>query len=420
MKSFAGIVAKVAVIATLLASAVGAVAQPKDLEKISAAEKKQTLERLEFLLTRAAFVPGVDFKKWPDMVTTHQSAIDQAETVGDFTRTVNQVMESYGFSHIVLFSPEQGASRETQSRAGIGIRIEIEPDGLRVVNIFPGSPASEIGLQPGDLVFECDGHPVKGVADLAGSEGQKSTIKYKRENRVVTVDVTRRKYSTVLPESLTWQGDTAILTVPSFDAGYNRDRVEELMAEIDKRAKAVVLDLRGNGGGRVINLQHLASFFLDKDSQPLGTFVGRQEVANYSRRFGPSVDPVQIAEKTDSKVRATRNSKGILLKVPVSCLIDGGSGSASEMMAGALRDNLGAKLYGRKSAGAVLASMIVPMGDDLGFWLQFPVTDYVTIKGLRIEGHPLVPDKEFPIAKFGEPDGALQAAVANTIKTSRM
>ncbi|MFM9873973.1 MAG: S41 family peptidase [Fimbriimonadaceae bacterium] len=400
-----------AILASLLLVAAVGFAQPRDKDPISADEKQQTLNMVESMLNQMAFVPGTDFKTWPEMVKKHSADIEKTKTVGEFTGVINNVMTSFGFSHIVLFSPEAGQARATQSRAGIGIRIEIEPGGLRVVNVFPGSPASEVGFQPGDLIFEADGKAVKSTAELAGEVGQTSTVKYRRGTEDKSVSVTRRQYSTILPETVEWNGDVAILKVPSFDAGYSIDNIDKLMAEIAPRAKGVVLDLRGNGGGRVTNLQHLASYFLIPMEQPMGTFVGKFEVSRYAKEFGESVDPIAIAAKTQLKVTASRNKPGIRLTVPVSCLIDAGSGSASEMMASALREQLGSKLYGRKSAGAVLASRIMRLGDDLGFMLQFPVTDYVTIKGVRIEGHPIVPDREFEIAKFGEPDLALTTAI---------
>jgi len=402
---------RLAVAASLLFVAATSFAQPRDKDAISPDEKAATLAKVETMLNQMAFVPGTDFKTWPDMVKKHGEQIEKTKTVGEFTGVVNSVMNSFGFSHIVLFSPEAFTARNTQSRAGIGIRIEIETGGLRVVNVFPGSPAAEVGLQPGDLIFEADGKAVKSTAELAGDVGQTSSIKLRRGTEVKTLSVTRRQYSTVLPETVEWNGDIAVLKVPTFDAGYNIDNVDALMVQISGRAKGVVLDLRGNGGGRVTNLQHLASYFLNSAEQPLGTFVGKGEVMRYTQTHGPSVDPIEIASKTALKVKASKNKNGIRLTVPVSCLIDSGSGSASEMMASALREQLSSKLYGRKTAGAVLASVIMPLRDDLGFALQFPVTDYVTIKGMRIEGNPIVPDKEFPIAKFGEQDSALSTAI---------
>lgn len=404
--------------AVMVASVAVAMAQPKDKETISAAEKKDILTRIETVLTQAAFVPGVDFKKWPDMVKEESDAIEKAGTVGEFTNLINRVMNKYGFSHIVLFSPEAGEARNTQSRAGIGIRIQIEPEGIRVLMVFPDSPAKDIGLEPGDLIVESDGKQVRQVVDLAGGEGESSKIVWMRGETRMEKQVTRRKYSTVIPESVEWRGDIAVLKVPTFDAGYNAQLVDQLMVEISAKAKGVVLDLRGNGGGRVVNLQHLASYFFDPQSQPMGTFVGKQDLLAYERQFGPSTDAAAVAERVRNKVTASRNASKIRLSVPVAGLIDGASGSASEIMAGALREQLGSKLFGSKSAGAVLASFISPLRDDLGFYLQFPVTDYVTIKGLRIEGNGITVDKEFGIPRYGQPDSAVDEAVAELVKVA--
>jgi carboxyl-terminal processing protease len=151
----------------------------------------------------------------------------------------------------------------------------------------------------------------------------------------------------------------------------------------------------------------------------MGTFVGRLEYDRFGRENNRTGTIQEIAEATRRKVVAIASPEIERLKVPVAALIDGASGSGSEIMAGALREQLGAKLYGRRSAGAVLASLIQPIGDDLGFLLQYPVTDYVTIKGLRIEGNGVQPDFSFPIGKFGEPDRALDAAVEG-LKAARM
>lgn len=412
---------RVGLIAALATSAVFAVAQAKDSDVMTPEAKADVLARLERTLTSAAFVPGVDFKKWPEQVKQKQKEIDDAKTVTDFTNQMNSIIATYGFSHIVLFPPSYGVARTTQQRAGIGIRIEIEAGGIRVTDIFPESPAAEAGFQAGDLIVESDGKPVKGVADLAGVEGQESVITFERNGEKKTVKVTRRLYKTVLPETVTWRDDVAIVKIPTFDQGYNAENIETIMTQVNEKAGGVILDLRGNGGGRVINLQHLASFFLDKDTQPLGTFIGRAQVMAFEAKHGPSKDLAFIAASTPDtqRVRVTRNKAGIKLKMPVTVLIDGGSGSASEIMAAGLREQLSAKVIGRKSAGAVLASVIVPLQDESKFWVQFPVTDYITIQGMRLEGNGILPDLEAKPRVFGQPDQAVELAITQ-LKGQRM
>ncbi|QYK53999.1 MAG: PDZ domain-containing protein [Fimbriimonadaceae bacterium] len=405
---------RVGVLATLAASTVMAFAQVKDTDVMTPESKADVLAKLERALTSAAFVPGVDFKQWPERVKERKDKIDAAKTVNDFTIEMNSIISNYGFSHIVLFPPSYGVARTTQQRAGIGIRIELEKEGIRVTDIFPESPAAEVGLQAGDLIIESDGKPTRAVADLAGVEGQESNITYMRGTEKRSVKVTRRLYKTVIPETVTWKGDVAVVKIPTFDQGYNAENIEMIMKDVNDRAKGIVLDLRGNGGGRVINLQHLASFFLDRETQPMGTFIGRPQVMAFEAKNGPSKDLAWIAASTpdSQRTRATKNKADILFKIPVSVLVDGGSGSASEIMAAALREQLDAKVYGRKSAGAVLASVIVPLRDESEFWVQFPVTDYITIHGHRLEGNGIVPDVETKPRVFGQPDTAVDMAVA--------
>ncbi len=385
-------------------------AQTAPVANLTPEQKKDVLDKLEKVITSSAYVPGVDFSGWSKKVESKKADLDKSDSPTAFANTVNVIMREYGLSHVSLFTPEFGTQRITQKRGGLGIRIQIEESGLRVTNVFNDSPAKDSGILIGDLIFECDGKAVKGVAELAGDIGQSSNIKLKRNDKDMTVRITRREYSTVIPETVTWEGRYAVLTIPTFDAGYSIENIDRLMAEIRPRAKGVILDLRGNGGGRVTNLQHLAGYFLDPATQPMGTFINRMNVANYEKEHGPTKDIVKIAESTNFKVRSAKKRGIDPLNVPVAVLVDGGSGSASEMMAAALKELLKAPVIGSKTAGAVLASLIQPLRDESGFWIQYPVMDYVTIMGLRLEGNGVAPDVETPFARFGEVDKAIAEA----------
>lgn len=383
---------------------------PKDA--ITAEQKQEVLGRIEKIITETAYVPGTDFSKWPELVAENKEKIEKATTDEEFAATINGLMGSYGFSHISLFTPDYGVVRTTQKRAGIGIRIQIEEGGVRVVAIFPNSPASDAGLREGDLIVECDGKVVKGVAELMGESGQASKIALMRGDKRLEFEIVRREYSTVIPETLEWHGTIAHIKIPSFDAGYSKDNVDKLMTQVAEKATGLILDLRGNGGGRVTNLQHLAGYFLDPTKEPMGTFIGKSQVTAYEKDHEPTKDLAKIAEFSPYKVRS--NQKGIeaTIHVPVTVLVDGGTGSASEMMAAALQEIKGSKVIGSKSAGAVLASIIVPLGDQRKYWIQIPLTDYITIKGKRLEGNGVTPDIATDAFVYGQPDKALEAAIA--------
>jgi len=386
-----------------LASAQVPVNAPMDSD-----QKAAVLKSMEDIITKRAYVPGVDFAKWPDLVKKHQTGIDEAKDQVQFTNVMNSALHEFGFSHIVLFSPQMADARTSRGMVGLGVRIQLEDRGIRIVFVFPGTGADEAGLREGDLIVAGDGKPVKTPADLTGEEGTKVKVTIERDGKPKDFVVTRRKFSTDIPETLKWSSDdTAVLTIPTFDLGYKKDNVAILMNEAMK-AKYLVLDLRGNGGGAVTNLLHLANFFFDPTT-PIGTFVNRPMAEMYSKETSqPATDAIAVAAWAKDKLH-TQYPKSEYFKGKVAVLVNGGTGSASEMMAAALKENLGARLVGSKTAGAVLASLMTPISEK--FLLQFPLMDYVTTKGYRIEGHGLEVDKVAPITKVGEADQAVSIAV---------
>lgn len=398
----------------VMAAPVLAPAQQGERQAAAATEfndefKAKVLEDMESMLTRFAFVPGVDFAGWPDLVQGRKEALDSAQTPDQFVGVVNLALREYGFSHIVLFSPQFAERRSTQRMVGLGVRIEIEEEGLRVVFTFPEGPAAQAGIISGDLIHEADGKPVRAAGDLAGEEGSKLTVKVKRDGEDLTFEVERKAFSMVIPETLKWvDDDTAMITIPTFDAGYNRRNIENLF-DSAMDAKRIIVDLRNNGGGRVDNLLHLSSFFLDT-SEPLGTFISRQNYESFiSEHERDPENILEVAAFTQAKVRPMRRD-ATPFEGDIVVLINRGSGSASEMFAAAMREYREAALIGAESAGAVLASIMRPIHGN--FLLQFPVTDYVTIKGRRLEGNGLEPDIEAANPRFGAEDEGVVKAMA--------
>jgi carboxyl-terminal processing protease len=385
-----------------------ALAQSKP-SPISMKEKSEVLFQMEKVITKDAFVPGVDFDRWPEMIKKHRKALDAAETQVEFTGLVNGALREFGFSHIVLYSPQLAQQRTNRRMVGLGVRIQLEPNGIRVTGLFPGGPASQAGIQPGDLIVAADGKPVKGPADVQGEEDSKVRVKVLRDGKEQEFEIVRKAFSTDIPETIEWVNPkTAVVTIPTFDLGYQQKRVNELMKEAMK-ADNIILDLRGNGGGLVLNLMHLASFFFAQDD-PLGTFVSKARVVEYEKATNRKGDPVQAVAawvKDDLKLRPFNRSEQF--KGSVAVLINGGTGSASEILAAALSEGRNSPLIGAQSAGAVLASYMRPVSN--GFMLQYPVTDYVTKKGYRIEGNGLKPTLTAPPARYGEEDRAVALAL---------
>lgn len=379
-------------------------------DPLTAETKAAVLDRMGQIITKNAFAGGADFSKWPELLASNRDAIDKADTPEGFVNEVNRILMKFGFSHIQLNSPRAATQRKEQKLVGLGVRIEFIPEGGRIMDLFPGGPAENAKIEVGEIILESNGVLPKSPADIAGPEGTLLKLKVKGTNGVIrNVEVVRKAFSTIIPESLTWPKPTvAMLKIPTFDVGYNAENVKKLVGEAQK-AKSLILDLRSNGGGAVLNLLQLAGMLLPENTA-MGTFINRQTVDKYKDATGKDgKDLVAVAQWAEVKLRPFK-SQVTPFKGNVVVLINGGTGSASEMIAAALREVRGAKVVGTKSAGAVLASIMAQLPN--GYVLQFPFNDYVTIKGLRLEGNGVTPDVEAPTPRSRlDSDKGIEAAL---------
>lgn len=373
--------------------------------------KSQVLASMGRIVTTQAFAAGADFSKWPEFLEEAKEQIDSAETPDAFAAAVNGALRRFGFSHILLHTPRQAMARVEGRQVGIGVRIFPHEDGLLVTDVIQGGPAQEAGIEPRDILLEANGVKIEGTEQVAGEEGTTVVLKVRKESgEIKEYSIVRRPFSTVIPESIEWPTpETALVRIPTFDLAYNRERVEGIFKEVhEKGAKNLILDLRGNGGGAVIHMFHLLNFLLPPDVE-FGTFVNRQQVDQFAKETdGDPKDVVAVAAWASGKLRTWRTDHP-RFEGRIAVLVNGASGSASEIVAAALKERGKATLLGSRTAGAVLASMIRPLVH--GYQLQFPVTDYVSIEGLRIEGKGVPVDHEVPTPRPFENDPAVAKAV---------
>lgn len=365
-------------------------AQPAEL---SSETKASILKGIEEIVTQRAFVPGVDFNKWTEFIEKRRSEVDEAKDEAAFGRVVNQALRDFGFSHIRLSNPRSTAQRGQTSAVGSGANVVVNEDGLRVQRVIDRGPAKDLGLEVGDVITKIDGKKPLSVDELNGEEGTKKSVEIKKASgEVKVVELEIKRYSTVREETLTWvDDDTAVLKVFTFSAGYGRENIEKLMGEAAK-AKYLVVDLRSNGGGAVNNMNHFLSLLMPNDTV-IGTFVNRRMADQYHEEHPEApIDPISIAKWTDrqSKTRERPTLKPFNGKIAV--LTNRGSASASEITTAALKEQVGAVQVGSRTAGAVLASTYGRLPE--GWSLQYPVSDFVTGKGVRLESNPLTPDIE--------------------------
>jgi carboxyl-terminal processing protease len=374
--------------------------------------KSEVLDKIASIIKDKAFVPGIDFSKWPDFLKEEKADLDDAKTDDEFQHAVNTALHKFGASHVLLMTPRVAQSRKTGSTVGIGISTQVAPEGLAVLRVVKDGPADKAGIVPGDMIVEVDGKPISGLRGLSGEIGSEVAIKVKHESgKSEDYKITRQRYSTTRSPELSWiDKDTAILKVYSFEAGYDRPLIASLITQA-QNAKNLIIDLRYNGGGAVSNLQHLLGMLIPED-KPLGAFIKKSTVTEYvAKTGGKPIDLAAIEQWTDNKFYGFHREDSPFFTGRVAVLVNKFSGSASEIAAAALHDLIGAPIIGTKSAGAVLASIIVPATN--GFMLQFPIEDYVTIKGVRLEGTGVSPDFEVPdsiVAPHDTKDTAIDKA----------
>ena len=254
--------------------------------------------------------------------------------------------------------------------SGIGTVIRGVEDGLAIVSVYPDSPAQKSGIQPGDVITHANGKKLAGLSDTAasalikGPEGTKVRLRIRRGDKTIVKRVTRATISVpVVTSRIANAGGkrAAYITLSTFGPSTAHEEVANAIRKQRARgAKGIVLDLRGNGGGLVSEAQLIASMFLDG-----GTIVTTKGRAVKTRTLKATGEPIAG-------------------KLPTVVLVDGGSASASEIVAGALQDRKRAKLVGVRTFGKGVFQEIMPLSN--GGALDITVGQYFLPSGRNLGG----------------------------------
>lgn len=388
-------------LAALLFAPSGAFAQSRRGSQPLTPEQREALvERADELVRGRAYAAGVDFARWEEIRDRYRDRINSAESTGTLTAVLNRALRELGISHLEILPPEAAVQINRTSMSGIGITSQPSGQGVLVVKLVENAPAQKAGVRVGDTIIEVDGKPYSDADQIRGPAGTKVRIKVEREDgSTAEFVITRASFSTIEPETLERLDEEAFkLTVPTFAAGYDRDNIQKLLREA-RGGKYLVIDLRNNGGGDFANMVHFLSCLL-----PPGTQIGTQVSREMAERFkletdGDPDDPVAVAKWSSRKSRTWRSSPVKPFDGKIAVLINRGSASASEIVAAALSELRGAPLVGSRTAGAVLVSTYNRMSD--GFLMKVPLSEWVTIKGRRLEGNPLVAEVQVPFSRRG-------------------
>ena len=266
---------------------------------------------------------------------------------------------------------------ETQgSFGGLGIEITVKDRMLTVVAPIDGTPADKAGIHPGDRIVKIEGQQTKdmtlmdAVRKLRGPKGSKVTISILREGTPEPTDVTlvREVIEVKSIRSKNLGDGMYYVRITSFQERTSKDLEDALEQAKKAGANSLVLDLRNDPGGLLNQAVAVSDMFLDKGQLIVYT-QGR--LKNQDLRF-------------------TAEHNNGLPRLPMVVLVNGGSASASEIVAGALQDWKRAVILGTKTFGKGSVQTVIPLSDGSG--LRLTTAKYYTPKGRSIHGIGIVPD----------------------------
>jgi len=280
---------------------------------------------------------------------------------------------------------------------GVGIEITMEDGLVKVVSPIEDSPAFRAGLKANDLITKIDDTAVKGltindaVKRMRGEPNTKVTLTVFRrdENRTFPVTITRQEIKTVSVRAKVVEPGYAWVRVSQFQERTLEDfarKVEDIV-RAEPALKGLVLDLRNDPGGLLDAAVGLSAAFLP-DNAVVVTTNGQLEESKAIYRANPS-DYLRRASN-DPIARLTQQTQGILKRIPVVVLVNEGSASASEIVAGALQDHKRATIMGRQTFGKGSVQTVRPLGPDTA--LKLTTARYYTPSGRSIQATGIVPD----------------------------
>lgn len=284
-------------------------------------------------------------------------------------------LEALGDPYTTYFPPSQYKAFVDSLNGtftGIGAYLELEGNFVVVASPIKGTPAEQAGLEPGDRILEADGTSLIGAATeqavklIRGPAGTAVTLKIERpaEKRTFTVKITRAVITIPEVESKMLDSTIGYIKLSTFgdDAAQGFfSAVQDLKA---RGATGLILDLRQNGGG-----------YLDSAVQIASGFVPRGQV---------------VVWEVGKSGKSARRSTGRLINMPTAVLVDKGSASASEVLAGAIQDYETGVLVGTKTFGKGTVQNLSSMSTGAG--IKVTIAEYLTPKERRVHGIGLTPE----------------------------
>jgi len=348
--------------------------------------------------------------------TDYVEAVDEKKLITD---AISGMVASLD-PHSVYFDKKSFKEfREGTSGRFVGVGIEIsQEDGLvKVVSPIEGSPADRAGLKPNDLITKIDDTAVKGltlneaVKKMRGEPKTKVVLMIYRkdENRTFPVTITREEIRTQSVRSKVVEPGYAWIRLSQFQERTVDDFVSKLeqIYKQEPNLKGLVLDLRNDPGGLLDAAVAVSAAFLPENVTVVST-DGQLAESKFTYKAAPEFYQRRSAADPLKRLPAA------IKTVPLVVLVNEGSASASEIVAGALQDYKRATIMGNQTFGKGSVQTVRPLGPDTG--LKLTTARYFTPSGKSIQAKGIVPDVMVDETLEGSPFAALRTREADLEK----
>lgn len=293
---------------------------------------------------------------------------------------ISGLVKSYGDPYTVYMPPADAAAFEQDisgNFSGVGMEVGIREDMITVIAPLPQSPAEKAGLLAGDTIVRIDGKSTDGmgvdeaVRLIRGEKGTEVKLSIFRTGEEEFLEIAVVRDTIMIPTSKTEiKDDTFVITLYSFNALSEAEMQSALREFVRSNKHNLILDLRGNPGGYLQSAVAIASYFL-----PLGKTVVRESFGDDTKE--------EIYRSSGRELGAFAPKKFVVL-------VDGGSASASEILAGALKEHGVATIIGAQTFGKGSVQELVNLDD--GSSLKVTIARWLTPNGTSISQGGLTPD----------------------------